>query len=338
MKPRRSVPRRTASSAVGTTGVFLSFPEVCSDYWPVADLTPADVREMEQFLLDTCDDVRRWLPAPQWEPTWQSEAARECANTERGPGGPWGETAVRTVYAGGALYLDTILRCVRAMTDALTAETTSYVVNTLARAAMEAGAQLWWLLEPEIGVRRRVGRFWLIRASGARYLDDMVRKIDPAAPPGVYGETPDMVKAAVADLGISYRERQFRNGKWSWSCEGDTLPGYTARATAFEAAVNMSAAYAIYSAAAHAEWHAVIAGFREEALPGGGTILLSRPDLVAVGGAVLASAGFVIVPADRALRLLGRTARLAEFGYHARRAEDLIRRLGLPEEWSRWRR
>ncbi len=74
------------------------------------------------------------------------------------------------------------------------------------------------------------------------------------------------------------------------------------------------------------------------ATPGGGTILSSRPDLVAVGGAVLAAAGFAIVPADRTLRLLGRSARLAELGYHARRADDLIRRLGLPEEWSRWRR
>jgi hypothetical protein len=82
----------------------------------------------------------------------------------------------------------------------------------------------------------------------------------------------------------------------------------------------------------------VIAGFRQEPLPDGGTILVRRPDLVAVGGAVLAAAGFAIVPADRALRLLGRTARLAEFCYHARRAEDLIHRLGLPEEWNRWRR
>jgi hypothetical protein len=86
----------------------------------------------------------------------------------------------------------------------------------------------------------------------------------------------------------------------------------------------MSAAYNIYSAAAHAEWHAVIASFRQEPLPGGGTVLLSRPDLVAVAGAVLAAAGFAIVPADRALRLLGRTARLAEFGYHARGADSTI--------------
>jgi hypothetical protein len=109
-------------------------------------------------------------------------------------------------------------------------------MNALARAAMEAGAQLWWLLEPQIGVRRRVARFRLIRAQRALHLDGAVQKTDPAAPPGAYGETPAMVQAAVAGLGLKYNERQLRDGKWSRSCEGETLRGYTARATAFEAA------------------------------------------------------------------------------------------------------
>jgi hypothetical protein len=302
------------------------------------DLTSAEVSEMKLFLVGTCHDVSRLLPAPQWEPAWRSEAAEECANAEHGPGGPWGEDAVRTVYAGGALYLDTILRCVAALGNALSPETTPYVLEALARAAMEAGAQLWWLLEPRIGVRRRVARFWLIRASGARYLDMSIKRADPEAPTGIYGETPAMVKDAMAALGLSLVEREVRRGQWSWSCEADKLPGYTARARDFERAVKMSAAYAIYSGAAHAEWHAVIAGWRQEPLPGGGTILTSRPDLVAAGGAVLASAGFAIVPAHRALSVLGRTARVTELGYHSRRADDLIHRLGLPEEWSRWRR
>lgn len=99
----------------------------------------------------------------------------------------------------------------------------------------------------------------------------------------------------------------------------------------------MTAAYAIYSAPAHAEWHAIVGRFREVTLPTGQRMLTLRPDREAVAAAVLASAGFAIKPAELALRLLGRTARLAEFGYHARRADDLIHRLGLPADWSRWR-
>jgi hypothetical protein len=181
-------------------------------------MTDAAVREMRVFLAGTCDDVMRWLPPPRWEPAWQSEAARECGNSEVGPDGAWGDDTVRTVYAGAALYLDTILRCIQAMAGALTAESTPYEMNALARAAMEAGAQLWWLLQPGIGVRRRVARFWLIRASGARYLHDTVQIVDPAAPPGAYGETPAMVRAAVDGLGLSYSQRQPLDKKWFRSC------------------------------------------------------------------------------------------------------------------------
>lgn len=303
----------------------------------MTDLTTTDVHVLRQYLHDTREAIERWLPQPQWVPTWQSEAERECANTETGPGGPWGSDTIHTVYAGGALYLDTILRCLRAISDALTPETTPYVINTLARAAMEAGAQLWWLLEPGIGARRRVARFWVVRASGARYLDNAVQAAYPQAPAGMYGETPAMVSAAIANLGLNYSERHVGR-RWSWTCEGETMPGYTARAKAFEDAVRMVAAYSIYSADVHAEWHAIIAGWRQEPFPGGGTTLTPRPDLTAAAGAILASAGFAVVPAHRALALLGRNARSTEIAYHARKADDLIHRLSLPKDWSRWLR
>ncbi len=61
--------------------------------------------------------------------------------------------------------------------------------------------------------------------------------------------------------------------------------------------------------------------------------------MVAAGGLVLGSAGFLIVPAHHALMLLGRGARIQELRFHARLADDLVHRLGLPvEEWSGWRR
>lgn len=302
-----------------------------------ADLSENDVGELGAFLLGTCDDVSRWLPPPLWIPAWRSEAEQECRNTEQGQLGPWGQDPVRAAYAGGALYLDTILDCLRSLARTLTPETTHYAVEALARAAMEAGAVLFWLLRPGIGARSRVARFWLVRASGAEYLNEAVQKIDPSAA-GTYGETPAMVEAAIRSLGLHYtRQQNPRTRRWVWTCEGEKLPGYTARATSFEAAVSMTAAYAIYSAPAHAEWHAVVGRFREVVLPGGLRMLSLRPDREAVAAAVLASAGFAIKPTELALRLLGRTARLTEFGYHARRADDLIYRLGLPAAWSRWR-
>jgi hypothetical protein len=48
----------------------------------------------------------------------------KCANTEQGPAGPWGDEPVRSVYAGRALYVDTIVRCLEALSDVLGPDTT----------------------------------------------------------------------------------------------------------------------------------------------------------------------------------------------------------------------
>lgn len=75
-----------------------------------------------------------------------------------------------------------------------------------------------------------------------------MQKIDPLAA-GTYGETPAMVEAAIRSLGLNYtRQQNPRTRRWVWTYEGEKLSGYTARATSFEAAVSMTAAYAIYSA------------------------------------------------------------------------------------------
>jgi len=142
----------------------------------VADLTDEDAWEFKAYLPGTCNAIRRWLPGSEWSAGWQSEAARECANRELGPGGQWGAGPGRSAYIAAGLYLEAVLQCLRAMGDALTVDSTAYVVNTLARAAMESGSRVCWLLEPGIGARARVTRFVLIRASGARYLDAAVRK------------------------------------------------------------------------------------------------------------------------------------------------------------------
>jgi hypothetical protein len=92
----------------------------------------------------------------------------------------------------------------------------------------------------------------------------------------------------------------------------------------------MTAAYSIYSAPAHAEWHAVISRYQEETLPDGDRLLVTRPDRAAIAAAAIAAVGFAVRPADRALSLLGRNARLAEIPYHALHAKELMRWFELP--------
>jgi hypothetical protein len=68
----------------------------------MAELTDDDVLKMKQFLTDTCADVKRWLPEPEWSPGWQSDAAGEWANSEQGPGGPWGpDTMLLSLFSSG---------------------------------------------------------------------------------------------------------------------------------------------------------------------------------------------------------------------------------------------
>ena len=61
----------------------------------------------------------------------------------------------------------------RAMGDSVNVLTTTYTSGVLARAVMEPAAQAWWLLEGGIGARRRVDPSVLIRASSARWLEEV---------------------------------------------------------------------------------------------------------------------------------------------------------------------
>jgi hypothetical protein len=170
---------------------------------------------------------------------------------------------VRSTYVAAAMYLDAVLRCIRVLAASLTTESTHYVPYCLARAAMEAGSQAFWLLEPGIGARRRVARFMLLRASEARHQAEQVSITDPGAG-SLYGETPMQATDLAVSLGLPCEFRPYkRRYGGQWWCEGEKLPGYTERNKALEAAMFTAGAYSIYSAALHAEWPAVTGNWEE---------------------------------------------------------------------------
>lgn len=292
----------------------------------MTDLTLADVDDVKNYLLTTREDLLTWLPNP-WQPAWRSEAADELRNAEAGPGGAWGENPVRTAYAAASTFVFAAVDCLDAMADSANLLTTLFVPHVLARAAMEAGAQAWWLLEPKIGARNRVIRSILIRASSARYLGEAARKLDPV--PGSaanFGEDQNMVRTYAASLGLSYICNDDRV-----ECEGEKLPSYNARANEFEKALFMTGAYKIYSGAAHAELYAVTQSWRPSTIAA--PLWEKNPDRIAVWAAVLAGAGCATVPAFRAITLLGKNARMVDLAYSMRKIGQMTRRLGLPKEW-----
>lgn len=300
------------------------------DHSGMPDLTLGDVTEIKSFLSRTCDDVLSWLPGTGWQPTWQSEAARELDNKEvRADGSPWGDEPVRTAYAAAAVFLLTATDCLRAMADSVNTLTTTYTSGVLARAVMEPGAEAWWLLEGGIGARRRVIRSILIRASSARWLGKAVTATDPGGKASDYGEDEVGIRTYATELGLSYVCNSNRT-----ECEGELLPGYTARATEFEKAVGVSAAYSIYSGAAHAELYAVMQGWRDVgASHPSGEVLERWPDREAVWSSVIIAAGFLMIPAFEALSRLDLNARKKQAADSMLKNRELARRMNLPQ-WS----
>jgi hypothetical protein len=89
-------------------------------------------------------------------------------------------------------------------------------------------------------------------------------------------------------------------------------------------------AYSIYSAALHAEWHAVTGSWEEVILAEGTRALVVRPDRVAVWSAALICAAPAVVPAASALQLLDHRARSRELGHWVDNTLELMRRM----EWN----
>jgi hypothetical protein len=295
----------------------------------VPSLSDGDVAEMTRYLTEASDAISSWFPDAEWVPAWQSEAARERAEVVQGPTGPWGDMPVRTAYAAAAFLLDAVLQCLRALSGALTAEATPYVANCLARSALEAGSQAWWLLEPGIGARRRVARFLLIRVRSARAVQDTAKTL--GVKPGDYGETLSMVRQHAAALGLELVSHE--KGR-QWSCDVDELPSYTARARAFEQALGAHGSYSIYSGSAHAEWHAIISGWQMPEVPDNvQSLLVKAPDRVALWSAVFNSVNAGLEVSRRALDLQGRRARLLDLYYLSGDALALMQRMELPRDW-----
>ncbi|HEY2265367.1 MAG TPA: hypothetical protein VGI96_22275 [Streptosporangiaceae bacterium] len=297
------------------------------------DLSQADVDEIRAFLTRTCEDAGRWLPGTGWRPAWQSEAEGEVRNSElRADGSPWGGDPVRTAYAAATVFLFAALDALLALRDSVSVSSTSYVPGVLSRAAMEAGSQAFWLLEPGIGARRRVIRSVLVRAGSAANLKETVEAVDPAETVSAYGEDPATIEAYAQGLALVYAAKKDQNGRKALECEGERLPTYTARAVALETGMKMSAGYRIYSGSAHAELYSVMQSWRKTT-SGMAAPLERWCDREAVWAAALASAGFVMMPAFRALTLLDLRARLWEMVRSMQAIGTMTRQMKLPSAW-----
>jgi hypothetical protein len=193
-------------------------------------------------------------------------------------------------------------RAVEAMVGSLRS---ALAPETMARTALEAAASAWWLLEPELGARRRVCRLQLVRIKSAVELQRTIAEIGESNADGAFGETPDRVRDYSRQLGLgSFLDK---GQDHSVVCETETRPRYTQRVKVLLDEWGVKGAYRLYSGTAHAELYALLRHFEQaDARVDSGERVLEltvRPTgLHAAAHAVLLA---MIAPLERAGLLFG---------------------------------
>jgi hypothetical protein len=167
------------------------------------------ISDSREALQVTLRFGSRNLGPAKWEPVVPSEAAAELANTETGAGGvPWGENLPRTAYAAANIMMTGVLDNLGALSELLDDKMPVIAPTIIARSAIEIAASVWWLMEPGIGVRRRVCRelaLSLTSARRAREIADDFQSQGLTLPPEVAAAAQDeaWVLKRIADLGIA---------------------------------------------------------------------------------------------------------------------------------------
>lgn len=128
------------------------------------------VSQNRAALRATIDFAEKQLGVPAWEPAAGSEAIAELSNTEtRNDGSPWGERPPRTAYAAANLMMRGVIDHLKSL-ERLLADSMPVIGPTvIARSAIEMASGAWWLMEPGIGVRRRVCRELVASLASARW-------------------------------------------------------------------------------------------------------------------------------------------------------------------------
>ena len=281
-------------------------------YAPV-DLS--DVHRMHTALGKLLDTVRGRIPST-WTPAWRSDAEDEVKATSqllRTDGSPWGESPLSTVFPVSGMLIDTVIQNADAIHVLLESRATSTLaLDAQARAALEAAAQAWWLLEPRLGGRARVARLYVLRRSSADRLEQTAQKMGLPAAAGYGALVQELDDLYQGDLGLT----PTLSSKGNWiGCENQMAFDYTTRVRAFMEQIGQDPAagpYAYYCGASHAELWRIQYSYDEVQRSDGQLVWVPRAPVATVNAAVSVCVDALTYPVARAFALLGRGASSAE--------------------------
>jgi hypothetical protein len=243
--------------------------------------TPAAEQQQLRAALDAALATTvafgiRKLRDPRWQPAPGSEASTELASElVRQDGQPWGETVPRTSYALASLLMTGVMDNLGSIRQLIGDPMPAIGPTVIARSALEIGAAAWWLLEPEIGARRRTCRQLVLSLISARRAAQVAEELrdDGARDEGLAQE--GRVLAQIADLAISPPE----GSRYKPDIEGEVFPdatGLTAEMLkpCYPGLAGTSSFYRSYSAVLHGQIYGLM-NFMTPAVQQDGSILLS---------------------------------------------------------------
>ena len=285
---------------------------MANTYAPV-DLS--DVYRMHTALGNLLSAVRRRIPTA-WTPTWRSDAEDEVKTTSRllrTDGSPWGKSPLSTAFPVSGMLIDTVIQNADAIHVLLESRATSTLaLDAQARAALEAAAQAWWLLEPRLGGRARVARLYVLRRSSAGRLEQAAGKMGLPAAVGYGALVKELDDFYQGELGLV----PMLSPKGNWiGCENQVPFDYTTRVKEFMAQIGQNPAagpYAYYCGASHAELWRIQYSYEEIQRPDGQIVWVPRAPVATVNAAVSVCVDALTYPVARAFALLGRGASCAE--------------------------
>ena len=226
--------------------------------------------ELKSALHLTVKFGLRNLGALQWEPAAGSQAETEVNNAEQGLSAPWGPRPPRTAFAAANLMMTGVLDDLVSLQVLLNIQMPVLGPIVVARSAIEISSTVWWLMEPGIGVRRRVARELVLSLTSARRAKQVAQNLQAgqAATDAMQQETD--VLQRITDLGFGPPTGRH----YEPIIDGEQAPKATDATTAMLTAAMPAGAsaepiYRTYSAVTHGEFYGLMNFMVPDALPDG---------------------------------------------------------------------
>ncbi len=260
----------------------------------VDEVVAKHIDRLRQLLDATVRFESNYATGP---PAWQGEPSSLAAGelveaTARGI--DW-ENAARTVLSGVRLQLLVVSHHLKSISNLLGVQMPLFGPEILTRSAHETAARAWWLVDPAIGLRRRIARSLTDRLYSADYATALAR--DYGVDVDHFSEPPARVEATCEALGLTITGPLRRR-----HVDGEARPHATQLCTDLLRSIDPedttnrpSVAYPYYSAIAHGTYYALLHAFEDTGERWDGkTVLIAQVSLPTLVQAVeLALAAFI---------------------------------------------